>query len=98
MINDFLNQECLIIPFTKDSYGKPQKGEPIPTPCRIKEEFKMVKNQAAEEVVSKLQFWFSPETEINFDCLIGYKGEHQIISIQPKYHLDGTPNRLVVYC
>lgn len=105
MINDLLNQQCLIIPFTKDSYGKPKKGEPILTNCRVKEKFDMVRNQAAEEVVSKLEIWFDPEVPIKLDestkefsHLIDYKGVHHIISIQPKYNLDGTPNRWVVYC
>ncbi len=100
MINDLLNQECTIIPVTKNAYGKEDKGEPFSTKCRVKEEFQMVKNQAAQEVVSKLEFWFNPDASINeeFNFLIGYKGEQRVITMKPKYDLFGNVTRWVVYC
>lgn len=103
MINDLLNQNCLIIPITKNSYGKEIKGEPIFTNCRVKEEFKLVKNQAAQEVVSNFEFWFNPEIPIQsdregFNFIIDYKGEQRVIAMKPKYDLFGNIARLVVYC
>ncbi|MEB1806600.1 MAG: hypothetical protein LPK26_04705 [Bacillaceae bacterium] len=99
MINDFLNQDCLLVKTTRDSYGKDIKSDPIPVKCRIKEEYKLVKNQAAQEVVSHLEIWFDPYVDITFNHLIQYEdNDYRIIDIKLKRDLSGSITRKVVFC
>jgi hypothetical protein len=92
-----LYDECNILKTTKDMAGKTVNSDPIPAKCRVKEEYKKVRNEASEEVVSELEFWFYPETDIQLDTKIEYQGkEHQIISIQHKKNTLGQVTRKVV--
>jgi hypothetical protein len=100
MINDLLTQECTIIPtISKSANGKPQKGTLVPNvKCRAKEKYKLVKNKAAQEVVSQIEFWFSSETEIKVDDYILFNDiEHQVIAYQPKRDTLGNITRKAVF-
>lgn len=103
LIEDFLNQDCSIIPSTKSLDGKPNESDPVPTKCRVKEKFQIIKNQAAEDVVSKHEFWFSPDTNIDYptsnqEYLIDYENKkHSVISIENKRDTLGNITRKVVF-
>ncbi|MEC1786083.1 hypothetical protein [Schinkia azotoformans] len=103
MATGTLNNICEIIKCTLNSYGKWTESEPIITDCRVKEEYKKIKNKSAEEVVSKMMFTFSPDTEINFDdskitYIIRFKGnKYEPISILNKRNTMGDITRKVVY-
>lgn len=93
------HQKCKIVPISgKDSYGKPIHSEPISINCRIKEKYQLVRNQASEEVTSRLEFWFPPDTEIKILDEIEYGKKHSIISIVPKRNTLGEVVRKVVFC
>jgi hypothetical protein len=93
-----LHDDCNILKTTKDISGKTVNSDPIPTKCRVKEEYKMVRNNASQEVVSELEFWIYPNTAISLENKIEYQGkEYQIISIQPKKNTLGETTRKVVF-
>lgn len=95
MIQSHMKQICEIIPTSKDKYGKWIEGTPIPTKCRVKEEVKMVKNKAAEQVVSSIEFWFMPDIAVKVDDLINLNGKkYPIISVSNKRNLS---NDTVLY-
>ncbi|UNC92715.1 hypothetical protein [Candidatus Contubernalis alkaliaceticus] len=98
MINDFLNEDCEIIPTARDSYGKYIESTPIPTKCRAKEDIKQVKNKAGIEKVSEIEFWFNPDLDIELDYLINHKSKkHTIINIKSKKDLNGDVIYKVVF-
>lgn len=98
MINDFLTEECKVIPTSKDSFGKYVKSTPTLIKCRAKEKHQMVKNKAAKEVVSQIEFWFSSEIDIQLDYLIEFnKKEYPIISMRAKKDSLGNITRKVVF-
>lgn len=99
MIKSLLNEECEVYKPTKDFYGKESKPSNVPiTKCRVKEEYKKVKDNAAEEVISQLEFWFTPDTVISLDHKITYQQlEYSILSIKKKKNTLGDITRKVVY-
>jgi GTP-sensing pleiotropic transcriptional regulator CodY len=85
MIADLLKQDCNIISTTKNMLGENVKSTPAGAKCRVKEKYKLVKNKAAQEVVSQLQFWFSADANVKLDDLIQFNSkEYPVISIQNK--------------
>jgi hypothetical protein len=93
------HEDCtIIIPGGKDVFGDPIDPTLVPVKCRAKEKYQMVRNQAGETVVSNIEFWFYPETDIQLDYMIKYKNvEYQIISIQPKKNTLGETIYKVVF-
>lgn len=53
----------------RDWYGDSIESDPIPAKCRATESFEMVKNNAGEEVVSSITFWFSPDVDLDNSTL-----------------------------
>lgn len=76
-----LYQDAVIYEIGRDVYGKPIKKNEQLVKCRAKEKYQLVKNNAAIETVSQLEFTFYPDTKINLDDKIEYEGEeYSIIS------------------
>ncbi|WP_214480970.1 hypothetical protein [Bacillus sp. SM2101] len=98
MINDLLNEDCVVWEMVKDRYGKFTKGNPVYTKCRAREEYRKVKNKAAEEVVSSIEFWLSSDVDIDEDNVIEYnENDYTIIATKPKKDMLGNVTRRVVF-
>jgi len=96
MIEHLLNQDCEYVVIERDSYGKVVESDPYLIKCRATESFQMVKNNAGEEVVSSIQFWFSNEVDIDVDTLtkrrIVYNGKsYTPISVRNRRDTYGEP-------
>ncbi|WP_373892774.1 hypothetical protein [Virgibacillus sp. CBA3643] len=70
MINHLLKQDCSYIRIEGiDGYGDPIESDSIPAKCRAIETFEMVKNNAGEEVVSSIQFWFNSDIDLDSNTI-----------------------------
>lgn len=97
MIPDLLNETCKIPSDLTTSWdGKESYTTVNPYPCRAKEKYQLVKNNAGENVVSNIEFWLSPNAPVKLDLPIFYGVnennndiKHYVISIQPKKNTLG---------
>ncbi|WP_163581114.1 hypothetical protein [Gracilibacillus saliphilus] len=75
----------------RNAYGDIVESDPIDLKCRANEEFKIIKNNAGEEVVSSIQLWLPFEADINYKNItkrrITYEGK-ELIPISVKNRRD----------
>lgn len=92
------HQECTIYETGRDGYGKPIKMNMQTLKCRVKEKYQMVKNQAAQEIVSQLEFTLPPNAQVSVNHIIGYEGkEYAIISLKITRNTIGEVVKKVVF-
>ncbi len=93
-----LYQDCKIYEIGRDGYGKPIKKNEREVKCRVKEKYQLVKDKAAQEVVSKLEIMVGADVVFKVDDKISYEGiEHSIISFKITRDPIGEVVKKVIY-
>ncbi|WP_416147898.1 hypothetical protein ACM26V_16845 [Salipaludibacillus sp. HK11] len=91
-------QECTIYEVARDGYGKPIKKNAKTIKCRVKENYQLVKNRSAVEVVSKMEIMTFDDITINPDFKVEFEGlEYTILSTKLTRNTLGEVVKRVVY-